>query len=75
MKIVIETIIITALYIGFIHWLSSCAEDEAPPLIQIEYGSSFECRNDLYPQYGPDEFYDKVDALCGVENLHEGPEY
>ena len=45
----------------------------APP-VEIRYDSYWECREDLYPDFGTDEEYDAIDEKCGGPNEHIGPE-
>jgi len=53
---------------------AGCAEVDEGSQVQLRYTTPRDCQVDLYPDFAPDEYYDKVDDLCGGENRFEGPE-
>ena len=52
----------------------SCADPPEGAQVQLVYTTPDDCRRDLYPDYAPDNYYDKIEDLCGAENKVEGPD-
>lgn len=53
-------------------FLTACGDTKPP--IEISYDNYWDCRADLYPDFGSDDEFDRIDELCGGPNEHVGPE-